>query len=320
MRLCLMIEGQENVTWQQWCDLADACEEAQLDALFRSDHYLSVSGRTERGSLDAWTTLAGLAARTERIKLGTMVSPTTFRHPSVLAKEAVTVDHISNGRAELGMGAGWNEAEHRAYGFEFPETSVRMKVLEEQIEIVHRSWQDETFDFAGSHYRVASLNALPKPVQQPHPNLIVGGAGNRRSASLAAQWADEYNTNFVSPAECRRRRGQVLEAWEAANRDPGSLTFSLMTGCVVGANDTELRARTRAVMGKSNESGSEIEWLKSLDDEWVVGTVDEAVDKLGVLAEAGVNRVMLQHLAHEDTDMVRLIGDEIAPKLAAGTS
>jgi F420-dependent oxidoreductase-like protein len=315
-----MIEGQENVTWPQWCALADACEEAQLDALFRSDHYLSVSGRTERGSLDAWTTLAGLAARTERIKLGTMVSPTTFRHPSVLAKEAVTVDHISNGRAELGMGAGWNEPEHRAYGFEFPETSVRMKELEEQIEIVHRSWHNETFAFAGSHYRVASLNALPKPVQRPHPNLIVGGAGNRRSARLAAQWADEYNTNFVSPKECRRRRGQVLEAWEAANRDPGSLTFSLMTGCVVGANDSELRARARAVMGKSNESGSEIEWLKSLGDEWVVGTVDEAVDKLGVLAEAGVDRVMLQHLAHEDTDMVRLIGDEVAPKLAAGTS
>jgi F420-dependent oxidoreductase-like protein len=315
MRLCLMIEGQEDVTWQQWCELAQSCEDAGLEGLFRSDHYLSVSGRTERGSLDAWTTLAGLAARTERIRLGTLVSPTTFRHPSVLAKSSATVDHISGGRVELGIGAGWHEAEHRAYGFPFPETPVRMAVLEEQIEIVHRSWDDEPFDFDGSYFHIADLDALPKPVHRPHPNLIVGGAGNARSAALAAAWADEYNTVFASPEECKRRRSRVADAWGAAGRDSNSLTFSLMTGCVVGATDSEVRARARAVMDKSGASGSEKEWLASLREEWVVGVVDEVVDRLGALEEAGVDRVMLQHLAHEDTDMVQLLGAEIAVKV-----
>jgi F420-dependent oxidoreductase-like protein len=309
-----MIEGQEDVTWRQWCDLAKACEDAGLEGLFRSDHYLSVGGHSERGSLDAWTTLAGLAARTERIRLGTMVSPTTFRHPSVLAKSVVTVDHISGGRIELGIGAGWHEAEHRAYGFSFPPTSVRMAVLEEQIEIVHRSWGDP-FDFDGSHFRIEELDALPKPLQRPHPNLIVGGSGNRRSAALAARWADEYNTVFASPEECRRRRQRVADAWEAAGRDPGSLTFSLMTGFVVGKTDAGVKAGARAVMEKSDASGSEEEWLAALREEWVVGTVEEAVDRLGMLEEAGVDRVMLQHLAHEDIDMVQLLGAEIAVKL-----
>jgi F420-dependent oxidoreductase-like protein len=315
MRLCLMIEGQEDVTWRQWCDLAQACEDGGMEGLFRSDHYLSVGGHSERGSLDAWTTLAGLAARTERIRLGTLVSPTTFRHPSVLAKSAVTVDHISGGRVELGIGAGWHEAEHRAYGFSFPPTSVRMAILEEQIEIVHRSWGDEPFEFDGSHFRIEELDALPKPLQRPHPNLIVGGSGNWRSAAMAARWADEYNTVFASPEECKRRRQRVADAWETAGRDPGSLTFSLMTGCVVGKTDSEVRAGARAVMDKSDASGSEEEWLAALREEWVVGTVDEAVDRLGMLEEAGVDRVMLQHLAHEDIDMVQLLGAEIAVKL-----
>lgn len=315
MRLCLMIEGQEDVTWEQWCELAAACEDGGLEGLFRSDHYLSVSGRRERGSLDAWTTLAGLAERTEHIRLGTMVSPATFRHPSVLAKSVVTVDHISGGRVELGIGAGWHKDEHRAYGFQFPDTSARMEMLEEQIEIVHRSWDDDPFDFNGSHYQIRELDALPKPVQRPHPNLIVGGSGNRRSAALAAAWADEYNTIFASPEECARRRSRVAGAWEAAGRDASSLTFSLMTGCVVGASDSEVRAKASAVMDNIGASGSEKEWLASLGEEWVVGTVAEAVDKLGALEEAGVDRVMLQHQAHEDVDMVHLLAAEIAVRL-----
>ena len=149
MRLCLMIEGQEDVTWPQWVALADACESSGLEGLFRSDHYSSVQGHRGRGSLDAWTTLAALAAVTERIKLGTMVSPASFRHPSVLAKSVVTVDHISGGRAECGIGAGWHEPEHTAYGFPFHDTATRMRVLEEQIEILHRQWSEEVFSTTG---------------------------------------------------------------------------------------------------------------------------------------------------------------------------
>jgi hypothetical protein len=175
VRVCLMIEGQEDITWDQWVALARACEEHGLEGLFRSDHYVSVMGRPERGSLDAWTTLAGLAAVTDRIRLGTMVSPATFRHPSVLAKSVVTVDHISGGRVELGMGAGWHTVEHRAYGFEYADDDTRMSVLEEQVEIVHEQWSQDGFTFDGAHYRLDDVRALPKPLQRPHPPLIIGG-------------------------------------------------------------------------------------------------------------------------------------------------
>src|ERR671918_1305912 len=157
-----MVEGQEDVTWEQWVALARACEEHGLEGLFRSDHYLSVSGRLERGSLDAWATLSALGPITSRLRLGTLVSPATFRHPSVLAKSVVTVDHVSGGRVELGLGAGWHEAEHRSYGFEFPPTPVRMERLAEQLEIVTRSWAEDAFSFQGRHYQVQDLRALPK--------------------------------------------------------------------------------------------------------------------------------------------------------------
>ncbi|MGH8573564.1 MAG: TIGR03560 family F420-dependent LLM class oxidoreductase, partial [Gammaproteobacteria bacterium] len=185
MRICLMIEGQEDVTWEQWVALAGACEEYGLEGLFRSDHYVSVMGRTERGSLDAWSTLSALAAVTSRIRLGSLVSPATFRHPSVVAKSAATADHISGGRVELGLGAGWYEAEHEAYGFEFPDTGTRMDVLGEQLEIVHRQWTEESVDFDGRHYKLKGVHALPKPVQRPHPPIIVGGSGRRRTVGLA---------------------------------------------------------------------------------------------------------------------------------------
>jgi F420-dependent oxidoreductase-like protein len=314
MRVCLMIEGQEDVTWDQWLEIARACEDSGLEGLFRSDHYLSVMGRSERGSLDAWTTLAGLAAVTERIKLGTLVSPASFRHPSVLAKSAVTVDHISNGRVELGLGAGWLRAEHEAYGFPFHDTRTRIDVFAEQLEIVHRSWTEEGFDLAGEHYEISSLNALPEPVQRPHPNLIVGGSGGPRSSALAARWADEYNTVHPNLEDCNRRRAAVAAACERAGRE--MLVFSVMTGCVVGKDDNEVERRAQAVMGVDGGSGSVRRWLESVADEWVVGTVDQVMDRLGELGDAGVERVMLQHLAHWDTDMIRTLGEEVARAVA----
>jgi F420-dependent oxidoreductase-like protein len=316
MRLCLMIEGQEDVSWNDWAELARSCEEGALEALFRSDHYLSVQGQTQRGSLDAWSTLAGLAAITDRIKLGTLVSPVSFRHPSVLAKSVVTVDHISGGRAELGIGAGWLAAEHKRYGFDFPDATDRLAMLAEQIEIVSRQWTEEDFSFAGRHYRIEELDALPKPVQRPRPNLIVGGSGGRRSVEIAARWADEYNTIFASSEKCAQIRERLERAWMAEDRDPEKLVFSLMTGCVVGSDKSELERRARTVMERSGESGSVGNRLGALSHEWIVGTVEEAIDRLGDLADAGVQRVMLQHQDHTDTDMVRLLGEEIATKVA----
>jgi F420-dependent oxidoreductase-like protein len=315
MRVCLMVEGQEDVTWEQWQALAAACEEHGVEGLFRSDHYQSVMGRRERGSLDAWATLAALAARTSRVRLGTLVSPATFRHPSVLAKNVVTVDHVSGGRVELGLGAGWHEAEHRAYGFEMPPTATRMAVLAEQLEIVHRSWTEEAFSFAGTHYRLDDLRALPKPLQRPHPPLLVGGGAGPRSVALAARFGDEYNTGLVSVEECRRRRGLVEAAWREAGRDPGTVRFSLMTTCVVGRDRGELLERVAAMQAVTGGGGDPEALLAAPPPHWLIGTADELVERLRVLEQAGVTRVMLQHLAHDDVDMVAVLG-EVAATLA----
>src|SRR5262245_60775761 len=205
MRICLMLEGQEGIEWEQWRALAAAAEDAGLDGLFRSDHYRSILRGDPAGSLDAWTTLAALAARTERIRLGTMVSPVTFRPASVLAKSVVTVDHVSGGRAELGIGAGWFEAEHESYGFPFLSTRERVDELERQLEEINRQWAE-----AGDVY--------PKPVQTPRPNVIVGGRAKPRTVRAAVRFADEYNTVFPTLDEARERRRVLDEAAREAGR------------------------------------------------------------------------------------------------------
>jgi F420-dependent oxidoreductase-like protein len=301
MRVCLMVEGQEDVSWDDWLALARAAEEAGLEALFRSDHYASVADRRDRGSLDAWTTLSALAARTERIRLGALVSPATFRHPSVLARSVVTVDHVSGGRVELGLGAGWHDLEHRAFGFPFPDVPERVALLAEQLEIVHRQWTEDGFDYEGSHYTLTDCRAEPKPVQRPHPPLIVGGGARRGTVEPAVRFADEYNTTFAGPDECRRRRARLDAACERAGRDPATLPLSLMTTGVVARDDAELRRRLRRVAERmGREPGRE---------NTVVGTLAEVVDRLGEYEQAGVRRVMLQNLDHTDVDLVGLLGE-----------
>jgi F420-dependent oxidoreductase-like protein len=313
MRVGLMIEGQEDVTWEDWLGLARACEEHGFESLFRSDHYVSVFGVLERGSLDAWTTLAGLAAVTDRIRLGTLVSPATFRHPSVLAKTAVTVDHISGGRVDVGLGAGWHDLEHRAYGFGFPGVPVRMEVLAEQLQVVHRQWSEGEVTFEGTHFRLEGLRALPKAVQRPHPPLIVGGHGRPKSVALAARWADEYNILDLGPEGCRRVRARVEEAWEREDRDPSTLVLSLMTGCVVGADRDELLMRAGQLASDGDSDGEA--FLRSSPD-WIAGTPDQVVDRLRELEDAGVQRVMLQHLLHRDLEMLALVGAEVIPAVS----
>lgn len=317
MRLCLMIEGQEGVSWDEWTALAQACERAGLEALFRSDHYLSVIGRRDRVSLDAWATLAGLAAQTKRIRLGTLVSPVTFRHPSVLAKAAATVDHISGGRVELGLGAGWNEDEHAAYGFPFPSLGERMDMLEEQLEVVRRQWTEDTVTFAGRHYRLDESPALPKPVQQPHPPLIVGGSAGPRSVALAVRFADEYNTLMATAEDCRRRKETLGAACLGAGRDPATLPLSLMATTVVGADRDEVLARTRAVLtvwGRGEQDPEKV--LGERAGRWLAGTPAEVSARLRELEDAGVERVYLQHLAHADVEMIELVGAEVVPALS----
>jgi len=311
-----MIEGQEDVGWEDWLALARAAEEVGLEALFRSDHYLSVEGRDSRGSLDAWATLAALAAATRTLRLGTLVSPATFRHPAVLAKSAATVDHVSGGRVEVGLGAGWHEPEHAAYGFPFPPLGERMDVLAEQLEVVRGLWADGPFAFRGSHYALAEHDDRPKPLQRPGPPLIMGGEARPRSARLAARFADEYNTVYPSVEQCRERRAALSAACEAAGRDPASLPFSVMTAVVVGADEAAFRERAVALARRGGEDLDPDAAVAALPPAWITGTPEQAADQLRALEAAGVERVMLQHLLHEDLETVRLLGERLAPLVA----
>src|SRR3954471_508985 len=239
MQLALMVEGQEGVTWDDWCALASACEEHGVGTLFRSDHYISQSDEFHEVAHDAWTIITALAARTTTLRFGTLVSPATFRAPGLLANAVATADHVSGGRVELGLGAGWMEREHRAFGFDFPETSERVERFAEQLEIVHRLWTEERVDFRGKHYTLEDAPGLPKPVQQPRPPIIVGGSGKRATVAPALRFADEYNTPFASPEDAARIRAKVP-----------SLRFSVMTGCIVGATHGDALDKARGLYGR----------------------------------------------------------------------
>ena len=285
-----MVEGQEGVYWDEWVALAEACEEHGIDTLFRSDHYLSLTAPRERAATDAWTLLGALAGRTSRLRLGTLVSPVTFRHPAVLAKAAATVDHVSRGRVEVGMGAGWMELEHETFGFPFPETSERVRMLAEQIERVD-----------------GFLRADLLTVQQPRAPLIVGGAAYRGTAEPAARFADEYNTFGVDVPEAARRRKRLDEACERMGRDPRTLRFSLMTPFVLDRDHARRFAERYPSVGTADQ------WFGELERRGLAG---DLVAGLREFEAVGVERVMLQHVIHEDLDIVATIGRELAPALS----
>jgi alkanesulfonate monooxygenase SsuD/methylene tetrahydromethanopterin reductase-like flavin-dependent oxidoreductase (luciferase family) len=285
MRVALMVEGQEGPSWDEWVALADACEKHGLEALFRSDHYLSQTD-PERAATDAWTLIGGLAARTSKLRLGTLVSPVTFRHPAVVAKAAATADQISDGRIEVGMGAGWMAVEHERFGFDFPETKERLRTLAQHVEQVDRLLRDD-----------------PLTVQQPRPPLIVGGSAGRGTADPAARFADEYNTFGVDASESARRRRKLDEACERVDRDPSSLRFSLMTPFVLG------RDHARRFVQVFPGAGSADEWFDELKRRGLAGSPVDLVDGLREFEAAGVERVMLQHVVHDDLDVVAALGE-----------
>ena len=290
MRLALMIEGQEGVSWEDWLALARACEEHGVEALFRSDHYLSPTDPS-RAALDAWAVLPALAAQTSGLELGTLVSPVTFRAAAVLANVSATANEIAAGRVSLGMGTGWMEAEHEAFGFPFPEMKTRLGWLEEQIEAVRRFWGD-----------------------RPHPQLIVGGSALSGTLRPAAKWADEYNTIFATPEECAQRRERLVEACEREGRAP--IPLSLMTACAIGRTPEEARERIRRRIERAGQHVDPDEYREQRGAASVLGTLDEAAEQLRAYEAAGVERMMLQHLDHRDLELVALIGRELAPAVA----
>ena len=314
MRVCLMIEGQEGVSWDDWVRLARLTEEHGLEGLFRSDHYTAII-RPAAAALDAWTTLAGLAAVTERIRLGTLVSPATYRHPSVLARMAVTVDHISAGRLDVGMGSGWYEREHMANGFPFLDARQRFELFAEQVEVVVRSWTEEGFEHAGAAYDLREQTALPQPVQTPHPPLVLGGSVKPRFADLAARFADEVNTLGAPSEELRGRKERLDRVCAEAGRDPATLGFSVMTSCFLRIDRSEVLGRIGRFLAVRGGDADPEALLAERRDRWLAGTVEEVAERIEELRGIGVTRVFLQHLNHSDDEMVSLAGERLLPQL-----
>jgi len=309
MKLRIFTEPQQGADYQTLRNVTLAAEELGFDAFFRSDHYLKmgdVSGLP--GPTDAWATLAALAVETSRIRLGTLMTAATFRLPGPLAITVAQVDQMSGGRVEFGLGAGWYEAEHAAYGIPFPPLGERFDALEEQLAIITGLWataDGETFSFDGAHYRVSDSPALPKPAQRPRPPVILGGGGPRRTPRLAARFADEFNVPFGSVADSAAGFARVREACEAAGRYPASMTYSVAQTVCCGKDEAEFRRRAAAIGRQPAEAR----------EHGVGGTPGEVAAKIAEFAEIGAERVYLQVLDLSDLDHLALIASDVAPQV-----
>ena len=308
MQLRIFTEPQEGAEYSTLLAAAQATERLGFDAFFRSDHYLAIESPGPPGPTDAWITLAGLARETSRIRLGTLVTPVTFRLPGPLAITVAQVDQMSGGRVELGLGTGWFDAEHTAYGIPFPPVAERFGRLEEQLEVITGLWgtaEGKTFSFSGSYYTLTDSPALPKPVQRPRPPVLIGGGGERRTPRLAARFADEYNVPFDTVEASVAAFGRVRRACQEAGRDPGSLVYSAAQTVCCGRDEAELARRAEATG----------EQLAELRRSGLAGSPAEIVDKLGRFAAAGAERVYLQVLDLHDLDHLELIAAEVMPQV-----
>ncbi len=311
-----MIEGQQGLTWDDWCRLADAAERLGFEGLFRSDHYFSSAGVSGTGATDAWTCLGALAARTSTLRLGTLVSPVTFRAPAVLAKAALTVDLISNGRAEIGIGAGWWEDEHTRFGIPFFDVTTRWAMLEEQVPIVDGLLRDSPFTFQGKFYQLSGADPAPSAIQRPRPPIILGGTtvGSRMQALIGA-YADEFNTVGGTPATVAARFARARDAVTRAGREQTSLVTSLMTWMFVGRTTEEYLERLRRAHALDPTAGPFDAYRADIEADCIVGTPTDAVARLREYAEAGVQRIFLNHELYDDLEMLKLVADEIVPEI-----
>jgi F420-dependent oxidoreductase-like protein len=309
MLLRIFTEPQEGASYGTLQSVARAAEELGFDAFFRSDHYLAMTGSGLPGPTDAWITLAGLARDTSRIRLGTLMSPVTFRLPGPLAITVAQVDQMSGGRVELGLGTGWFDAEHTAYGIPFPPLAERFGRLGEQLEIITGLWgtaEGSTFSFSGTYYTITGSPALPKPAQRPRPPPLIGGAGLRRTPQLAARFADEYNIPFATVAESAAAFGRVRDACQEAGRDPGSVVYSVAQTVCCGRDEAEVARRAQAI-------GHQVDDFTSGG---LAGSPAQVVDRLGQYAAAGATRAYLQVLDLHDLDHLELIAAEVMPQVA----
>lgn len=317
MRFALMIEPQLGMSYDDQLAVARRAEAAGFEALLRSDHYGDTVADEAPPSTDAWTVLGGLARETTRIRLGVLVSPVTFRHPGVVAKCAATADEMSGGRVELGLGAGWNELEHRRHGIPFPPLAERATMLEESLAIVRGLWEEpDGWSFRGRHWSVEDARCRPRPRELPgrdgrSPSLIVGGKGTPRSIRIAARWADEFNVTSADPSGAAAVQRALDDALVALGRAPGSIVRSAMVGTLLGRDRTELRDRERTLAAALG-AGPEIEaWFAARRHRWIHGTPSEARATVERYREAGIERLVLQDFLAGDLELVDLIAEAL---------
>ncbi len=314
MQLSLFLDPQEGMTYRQIAAAALRAEQEGYHGVYRSDHLTSTAGRHDRAATEAWSTLAGLAAQTQRIRLGTLVSPVGFRHPSLYAKIVSTVDEMSDGRVDVSIGTGWYRPEHDLLGFEFPPLAERFSALEEYLEVLTTLWGDAGTGYAGSRYRVGAVHARPLSSQRPHPWLILGGHGRRRTPRLAARFADEFNVDWPSPTQCRELFDAVARACREIDRDPATLRRSVLLGAVVGTDDADTEDRFRRGMAFFGVSDPQ-RWRDGAGPGWTVGTTAALAGRLAEYAEAGVDHVMLMLLPGDDLDMISLVARDVFPAI-----
>ena len=323
MRFALMIEAQQGLSYLDQLALARRAEAAGFEAFFRSDHYASFPGPADGPTTDAWAVLAGLARETKTITLGTLVSPVTFRLPGNFVKVVTTVDEMSGGRIEVGVGAGWNEADHQALGLDFPPIGERADLMEDELAILHGLWTEpDGWSFDGHQVHVKDGFLRPKPVDVPgrpraangavRPRIIVGGEGSPRGFRIAARYADEFNLSSSSPERVRERLAALDEVLRAAGREPATMTRSAMVGTMIGRDAAEVDRRRTALFAalRVAEAGAS-DWYEARRARWVLGTPDEARAMVRRFAEAGVERLMLQDFLPWDLDQVDLMGEEL---------
>jgi len=319
MKLGVMLEGQEGLTWNLWRQIMARVEELGFESLWRSDHFMSIVD-SNRDVLETWVALTLTAAETTRLRFGSLVCPMTFRHPSLLAQMAAAVDTLSGGRLVLGVGAGWNEQEHRAFGIPFPPLQERMQMLEEGIEVIVRLLDDGPAYFAGRYYQLDGANPRPKPTQRPRIPLLIGTTGQGRMLRIVARYADEWDVpGITAPSAYRARRERLAAYCREINRDPGEIRHCVSTAYLIGRNAEELRRRGEAMQQlipslAAHDPGAVLDVLRA--DGWLVGTPDQIIVQLRALADEGVERVMFQHNDQTDFDALALLAHDVMPVAA----
>jgi F420-dependent oxidoreductase-like protein len=322
VRFALMIEPQQGLTYAEQLAIVRRAESAGFESFFRSDHYQSFPGPEGEPTTDAWAVLAGLARETSRITLGTLVSPVTFRPVGNLAKVVTTVDEMSGGRVEFGLGAGWNEPEHRQLGLPFPDIGERADILEEQLAVLRGLWgEPDGWSFEGRHVTLEDAAFHPKPIARPgrptsaagltRPRILTGSGGSPRAYRIAARYADEFNLSSASPAQAATKFGELTAACEGIGRDPATIARSVMAGVLIGRDEADVSARKAALLEAFGAESGGDDWFDAREPRWVLGTPDQARAMVERFEAAGAERIMLQDFVPRDLDMVDLMAEAL---------